>query len=185
MFLEREGKGKNGLLLGACCVHLLAAVDEALLHGRDALLLLDLFLDLGHLHARTQELFSRPSFLRSVEVIRWYSMTRGAIPCSPARCRAQSPCRSTFAPYQVARLRQLLVVSVRKATFREKYGRAFLSLLLDQHGGGGVYEIAGRWLGCKAGLRCVISVEVCAACADTGVCRDKCVVKLTSTGSQG
>ena len=38
-----------GLWQGFFFVHLLAAVDEALLHGRDALLLLDLFLDLGHL----------------------------------------------------------------------------------------------------------------------------------------
>ena len=34
---------------GSVRSHLLSSVDQALLHGRDALLLLDLFLDLGHL----------------------------------------------------------------------------------------------------------------------------------------
>lgn len=55
---------RNDGCLSACvspCLHLLAAVDEALLHRRDALLLLDLFLDLRDLAAASASpgLFAR------------------------------------------------------------------------------------------------------------------------------
>lgn len=60
MMKRKEKKKRLGRLGRVYCVHLLAAVDEALLHGRDALLLLDLFLDLGHLQRRGA-LFSHPS----------------------------------------------------------------------------------------------------------------------------
>jgi hypothetical protein len=41
-------------------LHLLAAVDKALLHRRDAFLLLDLFLDLGDLRKRVLRLAEGP-----------------------------------------------------------------------------------------------------------------------------
>lgn len=43
--------GNRSMEEGVECIHLLAAVDEALLHGRDTFLLLHLLLDLGDLYA--------------------------------------------------------------------------------------------------------------------------------------
>lgn len=68
-------------------VHLLAAVDESLLHGRDTLLLLDPFLDL-------RDLSRILSIRRAVR-----SMREVEVPCSSSRYRARSPYQSAFAPY--------------------------------------------------------------------------------------
>ena len=84
-------------------IHLLSTEDQALLNGRDALLLLDLLLDLSDLSTgpcqRCDERAetARPQGLQK----------RGGdfVPCSRARCRARSPCRSVCAPWK-RRVRQ-------------------------------------------------------------------------------
>lgn len=50
--MQRIARNQTVVLRRAVVGHLLAAVDEALLHRRDALLLLDLFLDLRDLDSR-------------------------------------------------------------------------------------------------------------------------------------
>lgn len=92
------------------CVHLLATMDEALLHGRDALLLLDLLLDLRDL----PHVLSFRCAGRSME-------KKNEVPCSPSRYRARSPCRSTFAPW---------------GPVSNGRGARGSFAVLDQHGGG-------------------------------------------------
>lgn len=135
------------------CLHLLSTVDESLLDGRDALLLLDLFLDLRDL---------RPSVSLVVVVIR----LKRCEPCTRSRCRARSPCRSACAPWRLKRQLMCGNGASRHARAKSKRGHS-----LDQHFEKfrllGVYSESLLYSreGCiVAFLSCCCILRCCSAC---------------------